>query len=406
MAREFKNFYRTVGSNEGEKCHYPTRLDMYGCGCSHDCTYCYAKAIMEFRRKWNPKDPAVVNIAAMKRKIAQLEPGSIVRLGGLTDCFQPIEAKHRATYEAIKALNMRGVGYLIVTKSAMIADDEYMKILDRKLAHIQISITSTDDKLAATYEKASATSKRIEAIEKLAAAGYDVAVRLSPLIPGYYDVDVVNAIKCDKLLVEFLRYEKHIIKTFPIDWSDWIVWDDPYGHLTLEKKKELLSQLTGFKEISVCEDCTEHYKYWRDHFNPNPNDCCNLSISKELLEFNEQRRLSEKRLRTRVQFKLKVSFPDGTILTHKNVKETYMATIEKIGADVVRALGIERNGSPLITGVLSEVPDKWKPEMDRDRLSNGMCLFTHMSTDAKAKTLMEIAEKTNIGFKVEYVSEP
>ena len=70
MAREFKNFYRTVGSNEGEKCHYPTRLDMYGCGCSHDCTYCYAKAIMEFRRKWNPKDPAVVNIAAMKRKIA------------------------------------------------------------------------------------------------------------------------------------------------------------------------------------------------------------------------------------------------------------------------------------------------------------------------------------------------
>ena len=79
----------------------------------------------------------------------------------------------------------------------MIADDEYMKILDRKLAHIQISITSTDDKLAATYEKASATSKRIEGIEKLAAAGYDVAVRLSPLIPGYYDVDVVNAIKCD-----------------------------------------------------------------------------------------------------------------------------------------------------------------------------------------------------------------
>lgn len=406
MAREFKNFYRTVGSNEGEKCHYPTRLDTYGCGCSHDCTYCYAKAIMEFRRKWNPKDPAVVNIAAMKRKIAQLEPGSIVRLGGLTDCFQPIEAKHRATYEAIKALNARGVGYLIVTKSAMIADDEYMKILDKKLAHIQISITSTDDKLAATYEKASATSKRIEAIEKLTAAGYDVAVRLSPLIPGYYDVDVVNAIKCDKLLVEFLRYEKHIIKTFPIDWTDWTVWDDPYGHLTLEKKKELLSQLTGFKEISVCEDCTEHYNYWRDHFNPNPNDCCNLSISKELLEFNEGRRLSGKRLRTRVQFKLKVSFPDGTILTHKNVKETYMATIEKIGADVVRALGIERNGSPLITGDLSEVPDKWKPEMDRDRLSNGMCLFTHMSTDAKAKTLMEIAEKTGSGFNVEYVSEP
>ena len=83
-----------------------------------------------------------------------------------------------------------------------------------------------------------------------------------------------------------------------------------------------------------------------------------------------------------------------------------MAAIEKVGADAVRILGIERNASPLISGDLSEVPDKWKPEMDRDRLSNGMCLFTHMSTDAKAKTLMQIAEKTNIEFKVEYVSEP
>ncbi len=143
------------------------------------------------RQSWNfaasgiPKNPAVVNIASMKRKIAQLEPGSIVRLRGLTDCLQPIEAKHRATFEAIKALNARGVGYLIVAKSAMIADDEYMEILDKKLAHIQISITSTDDKLAATYEKASATSKRIQAIEKLYDAGFDVALRLSPLIPQY-----------------------------------------------------------------------------------------------------------------------------------------------------------------------------------------------------------------------------
>lgn len=82
-----------------------------------------------------------------------------------------------------------------------------------------------------------------------------------------------------------------------------------------------------------------------------------------------------------------------------------MSAIEKVGADAVKVLGIERNGSPLITGDLSEVPDKWKPEMDRDRLSNGMCLFTHMSTDAKAKTLMEIAEKTGIGFNVEYVEQ-
>ena len=53
---------------------------------------------------------------------------------------------------------------------------------------------------------------------------------------------------------------------------------DTYGcgcsHLPLAKKKEYISRLTGFEEITVCED--EAYAYWRDHFNHNPDDCCNL----------------------------------------------------------------------------------------------------------------------------------
>jgi hypothetical protein len=46
--------------------------------------------------------------------------------------------------------------------------------------------------------------------------------------------------------------------------------------MTLEKKLEVLSKITGFKEVTVCEDTSEHYDYFRDHFNPNPDDCCNL----------------------------------------------------------------------------------------------------------------------------------
>ena len=43
-----------------------------------------------------------------------------------------------------------------------------------------------------------------------------------------------------------------------------------------EKKKEYISKITGFKEITVCEDETEAYEYWKNNFNHNPNDCCNL----------------------------------------------------------------------------------------------------------------------------------
>ena len=53
----------------------------------------------------------------------------------------------------------------------IIASDEYMKILDKNLAHIQITVTSTDDKTALTYEQATISSERIKAIEKLSANG-------------------------------------------------------------------------------------------------------------------------------------------------------------------------------------------------------------------------------------------
>lgn len=61
--KEFKSFYKTVGGNEGGKCHYPTRLDTYGCGCAHDCKYCYAKSLLNFRNLWNPQTPSVADIS-------------------------------------------------------------------------------------------------------------------------------------------------------------------------------------------------------------------------------------------------------------------------------------------------------------------------------------------------------
>ena len=274
---EFKSFFKTVDGNEGNKCNYPTRLDTYGKGCSHDCNYCYAKSLLDFRNFWNPENPAVADIEKIKRKIAKL-PKDIppLRLGGMTDCFQPIEKVHRVTYETIKALNEHRIPYLIVTKSALVASDEYIEILDKELAHIQITVTTTDDKLSTTYEKASVPSERIKAIEKLHSLGYDVTLRLSPYIPEYVDLDILSKVKCDKILVEFLRVNTWIRKWFDIDYSEYTVKQSGYKHLPLEKKKEYISKIKGFKEITVCEDETEAYEYWKNNFNPNPKDCCNL----------------------------------------------------------------------------------------------------------------------------------
>lgn len=275
---EYKSFYKTVGGNEGGKCKYPTRLDTYGCGCQHDCDYCYAKSLLDFRGLWNPTDPSIADIKKIRKKIGKMKPGTIVRLGGMTDCFQPLELSKRVTYQTIQALNEAGVGYLIVTKSDIVARDEYIRLYDPKLAHIQVTVTCFDDDLyrKLAYEKAPLPSKRIAAIEKLYAAGIDVQLRLSPFIPEFVDLDRLNNVKCDKVLVEFLRVNSWIRGWFDIDFSEYTKKCAGYWHLPLDIKLEYLKGITGFREVTVCEDEDEAYKYWQDNFNPNREDCCNL----------------------------------------------------------------------------------------------------------------------------------
>jgi DNA repair photolyase len=286
MAEEFKSFFKNVGGNEGSKCNYPARLDTYGCGCSHDCKYCYAKSLLDFRKFWNPRDPKVADIGKIEKQIKKIADGKCgniraIRLGGMTDCFQPIEEKHHVTYETLKLLKKYNVHYLIVTKSDLVASDEYMKVLDKELAHIQITVTTTDDDLSMTYEKAVPPSRRIAAIEKLQAAGFDVALRLSPFIPEFVDMGILNHVKCDKIQVEFLRVNSWIKKWFDIDYTPYTVKQSGYLHRTLEDKREHMKWIWGFKEVSVCEDESEAYEFWKKNVNHNPDDCCNLRINKE-----------------------------------------------------------------------------------------------------------------------------
>lgn len=275
---EFKSFYKTVGGNKGLKCKYPTRLDTYGKGCGFNCKYCYARSLLDFRKMWNPHNPSVADIGKIKRKLDKVEKGSIIRMGGMTDCFQPCEIENEVTYKTIQAMNERGIGYLIVTKSSLIGTDKYLDVMDKDLAHVQITITSTDDETAKKYEGATLISQRIKTVEKLYDRGFDTFVRLSPYIEQYVDLDKLADIRCDKLVVEFLRINHWIKKWFDIDFSQYTEKENGYLHLPLDVKLEQISKIHGYKEITVCDSVHDHYDYWREHFNPNPQDCCNLKI--------------------------------------------------------------------------------------------------------------------------------
>jgi DNA repair photolyase len=230
---------------------------------------------------WNAHDPAVANIEEIKKQLDKVPHGTILRLGGMTDCFQECERQYGVTYQTIKELNKRGIGYLIVTKSDLVADDKYTRIMDRDLAHIQITVTCLDDDfyLSKAYEKAPLPSRRIAAILKLQELGFDVAIRLSPLIEEYMDFDKLSDLGIKKGIVEFLRVNHWILKWFDVDRKKFRIKDGGYRHLPIKEKVRIVQKIRNM-EISVCEDVSGHFNYWRFGFNPNPEDCCNLRLKK------------------------------------------------------------------------------------------------------------------------------
>lgn len=271
-------------------CKYVYRLDTYGCGCQHDCNYCYAKSLLNFRGLWNSQSPKIATLWEIKNIISKLPKNIVVKLGGMSDCFMPLEATKKVTYETIKILNYYKMHYLIVTKSNLVADNRYVKIYDKDLAHFQISITSTSPEISKAMEKAPIPSERIKAVEKLAALGFDVSVRLSPFIPEYIDLDIINAIKCDKILIEFLKVNHWVKKWFDIDYSKYTLKFGGYEHLELEEKIKWVDKIIGFKQKSVGEYVAEHYKYFSENVNYNKNDCCNLRHHiKAVIEYNQSK---------------------------------------------------------------------------------------------------------------------
>lgn len=273
--REFKSYMKTVGGGEGDRCLYPTRFDMYGCGCYHNCAYCYARSLLEFRDLWDADNPHAVDKRKIIKQIEQIRPGTIVRLGGMTDPFQPLESKYHLTEWLIGELNKRRIGYLIVTKGQNITK---CKGLHPQLAHIQISYTFTEGRAPKDYERAAPPEQRLREAEELYRRGYDVALRVSPYVPQFIDIDKVLDSPVEKVCVEFLRINGFIQKNMPyLDTKEWTLNEGGYRHLPLDRKLACLKPfIESGKQITVCEDVPSHYEYFKKNVNANPDDCCNL----------------------------------------------------------------------------------------------------------------------------------
>ena len=183
------------------KCHYALEVDTYGRGCVHNCLYCYAKDTLTSRGWWNEPMPFPVNLANIRKIFHSvfetdraskwrpiLEKCVPLRIGSMSDSFMWIDRKYKVTQELLKILSYYNYPYIVFTRSDLIATDEYLALIDPKLASVQFSISGPNEEITRIIEPgAPSVLRRLRALEALNNAGIWTTVRLNPLFPTFPD---------------------------------------------------------------------------------------------------------------------------------------------------------------------------------------------------------------------------
>jgi DNA repair photolyase len=185
-----------ISHNESPDIHFTQSINAYR-GCEHGCIYCYARPSHSYLNlspgiDFETKLFAKTNAAEQLRK-ELAKPGyrcSPINLGANTDPYQPIERRYRITRAIIEVLAEHRHPFTIITKNALVERDLDLlaPLAAQNLVHVFVSVTSLDNRLAATLEpRASAPHRRLKAVATLNAAGVPCGVMVAPIIPMVTD---------------------------------------------------------------------------------------------------------------------------------------------------------------------------------------------------------------------------
>lgn len=174
-------------------------------GCSHGCSYCYARptheylgfnAGLDFETKIMVKRD-IVALARQEMMKKSWKP-TVVSMSGVTDPYQPAERKFRLTRGVLELIVEFRNPVVIVTKNALVARDADLlaELAYYGCAAVLLSITTLDRDLARRLEPQTSTPElRLQAIRRLTDAGVPTGVMVAPVIPGLNDEEIPAILK-------------------------------------------------------------------------------------------------------------------------------------------------------------------------------------------------------------------
>ena len=168
-------------------------------GCSHACTYCFARPTHEYLGLGIGDDfdrKLVVKVNAVERVRAELASprwaGDHIAMGTNTDPYQRCEGKYHLTRGIVEALGQAANPFSILTKSTLILRD--LDVLAAAAARTSVRANLSIGTLDETVWKGTEPGtphprRRVEAVARLNAAGIPCGVLVAPVLPGLSDGD-------------------------------------------------------------------------------------------------------------------------------------------------------------------------------------------------------------------------
>ena len=193
-----------ISKNQSPDIGFERSINPYT-GCSHGCSYCYARPShaylglspgldFESRIFFKPDAARLLEQELSARKYVCKR----IHIGGNTDPYQPDERELKITRSVLEVAARFNQPVSVITKSSLITRD--LDILGPmgcdRLATAFVSITTLDRGLARAMEpRASTPARRLEAISRLADAGVPVGVGFAPVIPGLNDHELESVLE-------------------------------------------------------------------------------------------------------------------------------------------------------------------------------------------------------------------
>jgi DNA repair photolyase len=168
-------------------------------GCSHACTYCFARPTHEYLGLGIGSDfeqKIVVKINAVERLQAELASpkwgGDTIAMGTNTDPYQPAEGKYHLTQGIVRVLAEASNPFSILTKSTLVLRDLALLVEANKRTRVRLdlSVGTLDREVWRSTEPGTPPpDRRLDAVRRLNEAGIPCGVLVAPILPGLSDRD-------------------------------------------------------------------------------------------------------------------------------------------------------------------------------------------------------------------------